>query len=172
MKTLLKYFLTALTISTNAQTIHLHYKPKGQIVKIYFDSLTIYTDTTSLFNLYNQEDNEKLKSYDLRVKNLVCRQLKENKTDTATFSGHFIPFNDEINNEYQKTWYVEWAVVYLTNQSKLKLVDKHGHNVKTIRVKKFGSKKRGHIRRAYLNKKTKEELFYQTLFHRIDEPIF
>ncbi len=60
------FFLSIWTSISNAQTIKLDFEPKGQIIKLYFDSLTIYTDTTSLFFVYRENGN--LLDYDLRVK--------------------------------------------------------------------------------------------------------
>ena len=136
-------FLTLWTPISNAQTIKLDFEPKGQIIKFYFNSLTIYTDTTSLFFVY--KENGTLKDYDLRVKNLVKQQFLNNNTDTAFFSGDFIPFNDSIDNKYQKDWYVEWAILHLTMANRLKIYDKHGQLVEKIVTKKIGTKKKGHV---------------------------
>ena len=90
-----------------------------------------------------------------------------------TFSGSFVPFNDSIDDKYKRdSWYVDWAIIHLTANGKLKIVDKHGDQVKIIIVRKIGTKKKGHIRKAYINKDNKEELFYETLYHTIYEPSF
>jgi hypothetical protein len=154
----------------NAQTIKLTFEPKGKIVKFYFDSLTIYTDTTSLFQIYNEKGT--LKDYDLRVKNLVIKQFTINNADTVFFSSHFIPFNDSIDNKYQKDWYVEWAILHLTRANRLKIYDRHGQLVENILTKKIGTKKKGYVRRAYINKETKEELFKELLYMRKVNPSF
>jgi hypothetical protein len=169
----MKYTILLLLFSYAAwgQIIKLDFEPKRQVVRFYFDSLTIYTDTTSLFAVY-EHDAKGFDAYDLRVKNLILQRFKESKTDTVTFSGDFIPFNDSIDNKYQNNWYVEWAILHLTKEKKLKIFDKHAQLVKIIVIKKIGSKKKGHIRRAFTNKVTKEELFDETLFMRIDEPSF
>ena len=172
MKTFATYLILLLAFSTNAQTIKLDFEPQGKIIKFQFDSLTIYTDTTSLFYVYTHYGTIGLEAYNLRVKNLIARQFKENKTDTAFFSGDFIPFNDSIDNKYQKDWYVEWAILHLTREKKLKIFDKHGHLVKTIVTKKIGTKKKGYVRRAFINKDKKEELFSELLYMRIINPSF
>lgn len=161
-----------LTISLNAQTIKLDFEPKGQVVKFYFDSLTIYTDTTSLFNVYSQYGSKGLEAYDLRVKNLVLRQFKESKNDTAFFSGNYIHFNDGIDNKYHEDWYVEWALLHLIKEKNVLIFDRHGQRVKIIKTEKNGSKKKNHIRRAFINKDTNEELFSETLFMRTITPAF
>lgn len=159
-----------LTFSINAQTIKLDYEPRGQIVKFYFDSLTIYTDTTSLFAVYANEGD--LKDYDLRVKNFVLRHIKEASSDTVIFSGSFIPFNDSIVKKHQEDWYVEWALLHLTKEKKIKIYDKHGQLVKTIVTKRNGKKKNNYVKRSYINKATNEELLRETLFIRIIDPAF
>ena len=156
----------------SAQTIKLDFEPKAEVVKFYFDSLTIYTDTTSLFNVYSKYGTKGLEAYDLRVKNLVLRQLRESKNDTALFSANYIPFNDGINNKYQEDWYVEWAILHLTKEKHVLIFDKHAQRVEIIKTKKIGSKKKNHIRRVYINKNTDEELFSETLFMRTINPAF
>lgn len=162
-------FLT-LTVSVNAQTIKLDFEPKGQVIKFYFDSLIIYTDTASLFSVYAKEGG--LKDYDLRVKNFVLGKSGLNKNDTIIFSGNFIPFNDGIENRYQEDWYVEWAILHLTKEKKVKIYDKHGQLVKMIVMKKVGKKRTNFVKRSYINKATQEELLKEVLFMRIVDPVF
>jgi hypothetical protein len=159
-----------LNFLTDAQTIKLNFEPQGKIVKFYFDSLTIYTDTTSLFSVYTNEGT--LKDYDLRVKKLVNSKFSKSPADTVIFSGNFIPFNDSIENKYQTDWYVEWAILHLTKVKKLKIYDKHGHLVTTIVTKKVGKKKENFVKRSYINKETNEELLSETLFIRTITPRF
>jgi hypothetical protein len=167
---ILSLILTIWNSISNAQTIKLGFEPKGQIIKFHFDSLNIYTDTTSLFFVY--KENGTLKDYDLRVKNLVKKQFLNNNNDTVLFSGDFIPFNDSIDNKYQKDWYVEWAILHLTRANRLRIYDKHGQLVEAIVTKKIGTKKKGYVRRAFINKKTQEELFSELLYMRIITPSF
>ena len=170
MRIYVTYYFLLLTFTINAQTIKLAYEPRGQIVKFYFDSLTIYTDTTSLFAVYTNDGD--LKDYNLRVKNFVLRQMKEANNDTVTFSGNFIPFNDSIVKKYQEDWYVEWAILNLTKNKKLKIYDKHEQIVKRIVKKKIGRKKNNYVKRSYINKATNEELLKETLYIRIFDPAF
>ena len=170
MKTYLTCFLLLLAITVNAQRIKLNFEPQGRIIKFDFEGLAIYTDTAALFTVYRLEGSSK--DYDLRVKNFMLRQINESKTDTLTFSGSFIPFNDGIGNEYQKDWYVDWAIFELLKAGKLKMYDTHGQPVKTIVTKKVGKKKNNYVKRSYINKGTHEELLKQVLFHRIMEPVF
>lgn len=170
--TYLTYCFLLLTISVNAQTIKLDFEPKGQVVKFYFDSLTIYTDTTSLFNVYSKYETKGLEAYDQRVKNLVLRQFKDSKKDTVFFTGNNIPFNDGIANKYEEDWYVEWAILHLTIEKNILIFDKHGQRVKAIKTKKIGTKKKNYIRRAYINKDNGEELFSETLFASGYTPAF
>ena len=155
---------------TNAQKLNLAYEPRGQIVRFYFDSLTIYTDTTSLFSIYSGEGD--LKEYDLRVETFVLKKIEETKFDTVTFIGDFIPFNDNTGNKYQNDWYVKWAILQLTKGNRLKLYDKHGQLVTSIITKKVGKRREGYIKRSYINKVTSEELFDETLFLQTITPHF
>jgi hypothetical protein len=76
--TILLTFLSSIWASlSNAQTIKLDFEPKGEIIKFYVDSLTIYTDTTSLFFVY--KENGTLNDYNFRVNNFVKKQFKTTK---------------------------------------------------------------------------------------------
>ena len=103
---------------------------------------------------------------------MVKNQFRNNNTDTAFFSGDFIPFNDSIDNKYQNDWYAEWAILNLTRANRLKIYDKHGQLVETIVTKKIGTKKKGYVRRAFINKNTKEELFSELLYMQTITPAF
>lgn len=159
-----------LNFLVSAQSTTLDFEPHGQIVKFHFDSLTIYSDTTSLFSVYDKEGV--LKDYDLKVKNFVRKQVAQTSSDTIIFTGKFIPFNDGIAEVYLKEWDVEWAILHLTKEKKLKIYDKHGKLVKIIITKKIGKKKKNYVERSYINKTTNEELFNEVLFIRIIEPSF
>ena len=167
MRLNLTYYFLLLTFSINAQSIKLNFEPKGQIVEFHFNNLTIYTDTTSLFAIYDQKGT--MKDYDLRVGNFVREQIIETNSDTVRFSGHFIPFNDGIDN---KEWYVEWVILHLMKANRLKIFDKHGELVETILTKEKGTKKKGLVRRYFINEKTKEKLFSEVLYIKIVTPRF
>lgn len=153
-----------------AQTINLNYEPNGQIIQFHFDRLTIYTDSASLFLVYAKDGH--LKDYVLRVKNFVLKQIEESKSDTVSFSGDFIPFNDGVGNKYQNDWCVEWAILHLTKEKRLKMYDRHGQLVTNILTKKVGKKKDNFVKRSYINKATNEELLAETLFIRTITPRF
>lgn len=101
---------------------------------------------------------------------MVRKKISGAKSDTVTFHGDFIPFDDRHDKKDQKDWYVEWAILKLTKQKKLKMYDKHGNLVTKIVTKKVGKKKENHVRRSYINKETTEELFSETIFIRIISP--
>jgi hypothetical protein len=151
---------------TNAQTITLDFEPSKPVIRFYFDSLTIYSDSSSVFYVYKHFGTKGFEDYDQRVKSFVLRQFNEIKTDTISFSGDLIPFNDGIDNENQTAWAVGWAIEHLTRKNLLKMYDKHGQLVRTIETKKIGTKKKGYVRRAFINKDTNEELFHELLFLR------
>lgn len=170
LRTTFSLLFSVLALLSGAQRLDLNFEPQGQIIKFHFDSLTLYTDTTSLFHVYDEGSD--LKDYDLRVKNLVKREVAVANSDTVTFSGNFIPFDDGIANEYQKDWYIKWAVLHLIKAQKVKLYDKHGQPVHTIRMKKVGKKRTNYVKRSYLNNSTNEELIFEVLFIRISDPPF
>jgi hypothetical protein len=170
MKSITIYFILLFSVATNAQTLRLNYEPTGKIIQFYFDSLTIYTDTTSLFSVYESDRN--LENYDLRVKNFVLKKIRNSKLDTVTFSGEFIPFEDSIIERNQNEWYVEWAILHLTKANRLKIYDKHGQLVTTIVTRKVGKKKDDFVKRSYKNLATDEELFAETLLIRTITPKF
>ena len=168
MRIYVTYYFLLLTFTINAQTIKLDYEPKGQIIKFYIDSLTIYTDSTSLFAVYT---NDRYRHFDLEVKNFILKQIKEANNDTVTFSGNLITFNDSIGKKYKVDWKVDWyvtgTIVNLTKDKKLKIYDKHNQLVKRIVTKKIGKKKNHNVKRVYINKATSEEMFRETLPTRI-----
>lgn len=154
------------TLLTNAQTITLDFEPSRPVIRFYFDSLTIYSDSSSLFYVYRYFGGNGFEDYDRRVKSFVLRQFNEIKADTISFSGDLIPFNDGIDNKNQKEWAVGWAMKHLTRQNLLKMYDKHGQLVRKIETKKIGTKRKGYVRRAFINRDTDEELFHEILFLR------
>ncbi|ASS47178.1 MAG: hypothetical protein A3D31_15120 [Candidatus Fluviicola riflensis] len=154
-----------LHFTTDAKTLKLDFEPQGRTIKICFDSLTIYTDTTALFSVYEKFGT--IKDYNSRLMTFVRSQLKKSDNDTLTFSGKFIPFNDGIQTKTQEDWYVEWAILHLIKTKKLKMYDKHGRQVKAIRSKRVGKKKNHFVKRSFMNKATGEELFKEILFARI-----
>jgi len=162
-------FLFLLSV-VSAQSIKLNYEPKGLLIEFKYDSLTLYTDTIALFDTYRKEGN--LVKYDLRVFNLVRKEICRAQNDTIKFSGDFIPFNDGIVENRQKSWYIKWAILQLTKANKLKMYDKHGTIVTKIKGKKIGTKKEGYIRRAFINKRTNEELFSEPLYFITGTPSF
>ncbi len=161
LKLIFTYSILFLYFNVSAQSIKLNYEPKGVIIMFNFDSLTIYTDTTVLFDLYRNNGN--LKKYNSRVINFVQNEIHNSELDTIVFSGNFISFHDGVINKYQTDWYVDWAILKLTSENKLKMFDKHGVLVKKIKRKKIGTKKEGYMRKAYINKETGEELFSELL---------
>jgi hypothetical protein len=143
-------FLLA-TLLTSAQKITLDFEPGKPVIRFYFDSLTAYSDTSSLFYVYKHFGTKGFEDYNHRIKSFVLRQFSEIKNDTISFSGNFIPFNDGIDNKNQKEWYVDWAMQHLTEQNLLRMYDKHGRLVRTIETKTIGTKKKGYVRRAFIN---------------------
>jgi len=170
MKSFLFTLFILITFAANARKIHLRYEPKGQIVKFCFEGLTIYTDTITLFAVYDQFGNKT--PYDQRVKNFVRKSIKEIKNDTVNFTGEFIPFNDGIDNGYQNTWFIEWPLLHLLQEAKLVVYDTHNNIVKTIITRKIGKKRKHFVKRSYINKATGEEIMKQVLFFRTITPSF
>ena len=166
MKVLATFCFLFATLLTSAQTITLSYEPNKPVIKFYIDSLSIYSDSSSLFYVYKRFGTKGLEEYDQRVKNFVRLQFNQIKSDTISFSGNLIPFNDGLDNKTKKVWSVDWAIRHLTRQNLLKMLDKHGQPVRTIKTKKIGTKKKGHVRRAFINRDTGEELFSELLFLR------
>ena len=167
MKTILIFSLLLFSFLANAKKYKLNYEPSGIIIKFQFDSMVIYTDTASLISLYDEK-----KAYDLRVINYIRKSIRNTKNDTVLFVGENIPFKDSINNKYEKDWYIEWAILHLIKNKKIKLIDKYNQQVNVIKTKRIGSRKKGYIKRSYINKATGDELFKETLFVVIVNPSF
>lgn len=170
MKIFLIFLITLLPFGLKAQSIKLNYNPKGTIVKFNFDSLTIYTDTTSIFGMYNEKG--KLKNYDASVIKFVREEVSKAQNDTVCFNGNFIPMNDTVQNIPQSDWYIDWLILQLTKKNKLKMYDKQGLEVRKVIRKKIGTKKEGYVRRAYINKVTRVELFSEALYFVTGTPSF
>ncbi|MBW8051413.1 MAG: hypothetical protein FVQ77_13945 [Cytophagales bacterium] len=159
-------YLILLTLQIQAQHIKLDYEPTGQIIKLNLDSLTIYTDTTSVFSImmeYYEDPN-----YTARTRNLIINKIKESGHDTIFFTGNNIPFNDTIDNKWQPAWYVYHIIILLIEKNKLKIFDKANRQVNTIKTKRIRKKRKGifiraEVSKAYINKDTNEKLFSRSL---------
>ncbi len=172
MKTLLLLLATLLSLTVNAKRINLNYEPSGQIIVIHYDSLTIITDSTALFSIYKDTNP---KSTSIRLKNLIRREAKKSNGDTLVFSGKSIPFNDSIDNPVLTDWYVKWAIIELTNERKLKLYNKQGALVEKIKLGRKITEEsayRWRQKKPYINRETKEVLFYVIIKAVIYEPVF
>lgn len=165
MKTLFYILFLLISVCSNANEIKLTYEPKGLIVCFDFDSLKIYSDTTSVLELVN---NYKDPIFKARARLYVLRQINEQKSDTIIFNKTFVEFNDNEMNSHTKGWYIETVPINLTKINKVKIIEKTGRVIKFIAIKKNGSKKKGHIKRSFYDVETKKELFYQTIFIRTD----
>ena len=148
-----------------AQTCKLDYEPKGKIIKFVYDSITVYTDTNSIFNIsFNYYFNKDIR-YDKKVKNFVYHKVMESKSDTITFIGENIVFNPTIKDIYQASWYTGWAILDLTKENRVKVFDKHNKQVKVISIKKSGSEKSTKdIKSEYYNKENNELLFKHIIY--------
>ncbi|HLP55029.1 MAG TPA: hypothetical protein VK151_08365 [Fluviicola sp.] len=154
-----------LHFTTHGKTLKLDFEPQGRVLKICYDSLTVYTDTTALFSVY--KTNGTIEAYNLRLMAFVRNELKKSNRDTVTFSGKFIPFNDGLRSKTQEDWVVEWAILQLIKAKTLKMYDKHGQHVKAIKVRRVGKRKNNFVKRSYRNKATGEEVFKEILFSRV-----
>ena len=82
IKTLLIISFIIISLTVNAKRINLNYEPSGQIIVIHYDSLTIITDSTSLFSIYIDTDP---KSTSMRLKNLIRRETKKSPCELLFF---------------------------------------------------------------------------------------
>lgn len=161
MKIASTYFILIFACSSNAQSIKLNYEPSGQIIKLCFDSLTVYTDTNSLFEIF-WNDTSPEGAYAARVRDLIRKQFNEGNSDTAYVSGTWFVFED--SDPKTSGWYVLPDVVRLTERNKLKIIDKNSETISRIITKKVGNKKQGYVFQDYLNKDTKEILFSRNIY--------
>lgn len=152
-------FLFAIPFATKAkEIIHLNYTLHGPVIKIIYDSLTIYTDTNALFDIHSNPDNE----FDLWIRNYVKKQFSENKSDTVILKGCCIPLDEKTDNKGQNIWLLGVTISKIINLKKLVLFDRKGNLVKTMIVKRSGIRiTKTNISLIYKNKDTKEILFYR-----------
>jgi hypothetical protein len=169
-KIILIFCLILLANTTSAKKIKLRFEPQGKIIQFNYDSLIIFTDTTSLFEVYRKEGT--LKDYDSRVFSFVRGAVENSKSDTVVFNGEFIPFNDDNENDNQKDWYIKWAILHLIDHKRVVIYDKYKNQVRTILTKRVGKKKDDFVKRSYINKYTKEEIIFSTIFIRTVNPSF
>jgi hypothetical protein len=183
----MKSFLTCLifagfSLSLSARTIKLNYEPQGKVIKFCFHGITVYTDSNSLFYVYEHDPDRaedkpylaanRFQVFDDRLRNLLKRNCSISGSDTASFSDDFVPFNDGMADKYDTTWYTEGPILDLAKAGRVKIIDSHGNLVKFLTTKRYGSKSQNHIWLAYCNKATKEELLFETLFIRLINPRF
>ena len=171
LKGVILYCLLLLTFSVKAY-ITLDYEPKGIVIPFNFESLKIYSDTTSVFYIYKKFEKEEDNQYLTRIRSLILKQIKETQSDTVIFSGEYIPFNDTVNNKWVKEWYINWLILNLTKENRLKIFDQSNKPIKSIQTKKTGTRRNGYVARIYLNKDTKKELFREVLFYMSVVPKF
>ncbi len=158
--------LLCLIVAVNAQTIELNYQPKGFIVVFQFNNLTIYTDTSTVFNVVSRDWSKDTDEYDRRIRNLILKQIKNVRNDTISFSGHIIPFNDSIHNKILDDWYILSVIIQLIDENKLEIFDQTKRQVKSIYVKRKKIVRKNEKilwtdRFIYINKETRKELFEQ-----------
>ncbi len=152
-------FLFVIPFATKArEIIHLNYTLQGPVIKIIYDSMTIYTDTNALFGIHSNPDNE----FDLWIRNYVKKQFYEKKSDTITLMGCCIPLDEKTDNKDQNIWLLGVTISKLIDQKKLVLFDRKGNLVKSMIVKKNRIRiLKSNISLIYKNKDTKEILFYR-----------
>ncbi len=146
-----------------AQTYKLNYEPKGKIVKFNYDSLTFYTDTTSLFDSFKDIDYRYVQAESLNNLNKIRKKIRETKNDTVYF--RWID-NDSNLNQSDETYYdfsIKSTLISLIQINKVKLFDKHNKIVKVIKCKIADLNITDRIKKIYINKKTNEELFHDIL---------
>jgi hypothetical protein len=173
MRNLFIIFGLIFTTQAQGQTLKLNYVPSGQVIQFNFDSLTIYTDTSGVFSVVDKYDDLE---YVTRVRSLIMRKIKGINSDTITFSGHFIPFNDSVSNK-NKDWYLNSIIIQLVDSKKLVIIDEFNNEVTRIKKKKIKWKRDGYgmvegTKISYINKETGEELFSRLLKGVISDPPF
>lgn len=161
--------LLLLAFSLTAQKIKMTYEPKDKILKFHYEQLTIYTDMNALY--FMAKDTE-TSDYALHLIHVVQKQFSINHTDTLSFSGDFILYNESTDIQYQRKFYIEHAIHQLTLMNRLKIYNRHGKVVRTIILKKKGTERKGLVERVYMDKKTRKELFRELLYLRTVTPAF
>lgn len=169
---LLVSICVVLAFSTKAQRIRSHFRPSGCTVKLAVDSLFIYTDTSSIFQLYTEKKTKQLTSTGLAIRELVAEQLRHH-SDTVVFSaGRKSTFLDNEGRNIQVSWNLEETVLSLLKKRRVLIYDKHCERVKAIITKVIGSRKQGWVNRLYINKDTKEKLFTESVYFTMVSPSF
>ena len=96
-----------------AQTYKLDFEPKGKIVKFFNDSITFYTDATSIIDFYSDKDKIGNPFYAKRIVNYIKKRVKETNGDTIIVNGDKIDFKDEYNYESMNEWTIMFSLTDL-----------------------------------------------------------
>lgn len=166
--------LLCLTLSMSARTLPLRYRPHGLIVRIEYEGLTIFTDTTALFDSHPHDPAHA--GVDLGIRDTVYRQLRVYKKDTVIFSGLSLRFTDSVvavnSKSYSggyvndETWYILSTLMELLRTNRMQMLDKEGRTVNTIITRRYGSRLGKRVWLSYQDKNTGEEFFTRNIFVR------
>ena len=157
-------------VRADEASIHVHRAPTIQFL---YDGMKVYTDTASLFHILGTEGSPYRNT---RVYDLVLRRLKQSKSDTVTFAGLSIPYDDSLgtvtSSDYFAEWYPYWDLLQLLKERHAVFIDRKGVLVKHYNTHKEGSKALMHIARIYTNRANHEWLFSECLYHVMICPKF
>lgn len=164
MKSLILFLFLLMALSLEAKRIKLSFIPKAHIIVFHYSGLTIYTDSSSLLNIFSNCKSEQLQIDSKRVRSIVLMKFKESKNDTIHFSDSVISSNDSISYSNYKMW-INTAIIELTKHNKLKIINSQGKQVKVILTNKirYKDERIEIVQRNYIDKSTNEMLFIEPL---------
>jgi len=172
-KLILLFLVILLPYIVNAKTYKLDYQPHDKIIIFKFDSITIYTDTTSLFSLCDNENSFFIKNpphiikslisfcnknaNDLQIINSIKKSIRNTKNDTVTF----VEKSSSVGNNNLTKTDIKRIISQLIQNEKVKIIDENKLQIRRIKIKQYGNiTDGGHIKFSYINNKTKKEIFY------------
>jgi len=157
--------------------IKLDYEPSGVIVRFEFDSVIVYTDTTSLLSVHLIDS-----FHTSRTRYIIKKKIREQGQDTITIDSwnngnrgisyiDTIDFFDYCRSNGLLYWNFVGHIAFLIESNKVKILDASNHRqVSTIKTKKWKrtSSKTGSFTayRSYIDKDTKQVLFEDIIGRR------
>lgn len=168
LKSFVLYLLLFMTLSLEAKKIMLSFNPKAHIVVFHHSSLTFYTDSSSLLNIYSGSKAFAKQMDSRHIRSIVLTKFRESKNDTIHIADSLFTYNESLSYINYESWF-DNAVAALIKQNKLKIINSEGNVVKVISTNKIRYKdaKFKHVRRVYIDESTNNILFTELLSIRL-----